>query len=74
MSDFDDRHYAIRNTASATHWYLSELRTERPCWSEAPMRKGRLTASDAVDLLAWAESKWPWLVGKLEVVDLQGEP
>lgn len=71
MSDFDDRHYAVRSRL-AFGMYLSALRTERPCWSEAP-RHG-LTASDAVDLLAWAEDKWPWLVGKLEVVDLRGEP
>lgn len=72
MSDFDDRHYAICNAWYSQWRYLSPLRTERPCWFKAP-RHG-LTASDAVDLLAWAEGKWPWLVGKLEVVDLRGGP
>lgn len=71
MSD-DDRLYAVRGRLTAFGMYLSALRTERPCWSEAP-RHG-LTASDAVDLLAWAEGKWPRLVGKLEVVELRGEP
>lgn len=54
--------------------YLSPLRTERPCWSEAPPPFRQLTAGDAVDLLTWAEGKWLRLVGKLEVVDLRGEP